>query len=256
MTFVVDGDEYDRYMGRYSRLLAPRFVDFAGVEPGIRALDVGCGPGALTAELARRLGADAVFAVDPSESLAAACAERVPGAHVLVARAESLPWPDECVDAALAQLVVNFLRDAPAGVKEMRRVVRPGGTLAACTWDYSHGMRMLRIFWDAALDIDPHAPDEGRTMSYQDPEELAGLWRDSGVEEVETASLEVEAGYADFDDFWAPFLSGVGPGGAYCVSLPPRHQAALRDGCRERLGRPGRPFVLSARAWAVRGRVA
>ena len=256
MAFAVAGDEYDRYMGRYSRLLAPRFADFAGVDAGIRALDVGCGPGALTAELVGRLGADAVFAADPSKPLAAVCAERVPGAHVRVAPAESLPWPDDCIDAALAQLVVNFLRDAPAGVSEMRRVVRPGGTVAACTWEYSDGMRMLRIFWDAALDIDPVAPDEARTMPYQDPASLAGLWRGSGIEEVETAPLEVEAEYANFDDFWAPFLSGVGPGGVYCASLPPKHQGALRAECRKRLGNPDGAFVLSARAWAVRGRAA
>ena len=254
MTFGVSGDAYERYMGRYSRLLAPRLADFAGVEPGMRALDVGCGPGALADELARRVGAHSVRAADPSESLAAACAARVPGADVRVASAESLPWADDSVDAALAQLVVNFLSNARVGVAEMRRVVRPGGAVAACTWDYASGMRMLRTFWDAALALDPEAPDEGRTMHYQDPDELATLWRESGVEEVDTASLEVEAEYADFDDFWEPFLSGAGPGGAYCASLEPDHQAALRAECRRRLGGPTGPFRLPARGWAVRGR--
>ena len=254
MTFAVSGEAYDRYMGRYSRLLAPRLADFAQVEPGSRALDVGCGPGALTEELARRLGAESVIAADPSESLVAACAERVPGADVRVARAESLPWPDDSVDAALAQLVVNFLEDAAAGVTEMRRLVRPEGLVAACTWDYAEGMRMLRMFWDAALALDPDAPDEGRTMRHQNPGDLAALWREVGLEEVETAPLEVEAAYADFDDFWEPFLSGAGPGGAYCASLEPERQAALREECHVRLGEPDGPFRLPARALAVRGR--
>ena len=254
MTFAVSGEAYDRYMGRYSRLLAPRLADFAGVESGWRALDVGCGPGALTQELARRLGAASVFAADPSAPLAAACAERVPGADVRVASAESLPWPDDSVDAALAQLVVNFLPDPGAGVAEMRRVVRSGGAVAACTWDYSDGMRMLRTFWNAALALDPGAPDEGRTMPYQRPGELAALWQETGLDEVGTAALEVEAEYADFQDFWEPFLSGAAPGGAYCASLEPEHQAALREECRRRLGDPQGPFRLRARAWAVRGR--
>src|SRR5205809_956656 len=162
MTFAVSGDAYDLYMGRYSRLLAPGFADFAHVKLGSRVLDVGCGPGALTAEVAGRVGAESVLAADPSETLVAACAERVPGADVRLARAESLPWPDDSVDAALAQLVVNFLDDPAAGVMEMRRLVRPGCVVAACTWDYSDGMRMLRTFWDAALALDPEAPDEGR----------------------------------------------------------------------------------------------
>jgi SAM-dependent methyltransferase len=242
-------------MGRYSRELAPRLADFAAIEPGSRALDVGCGPGALTAELVRRVGADSVIAADPSESFVAACAESVPGADVRVASAESLPWPDDSVDAALAQLVVNFLEHPAAGVIEMCRLVRPGGTVSACTWDYSDGMRMLRTFWDAALALDPEAPDEGRTMRYQDPHDLAALWRETRLEEVETTPLEVEAEYRSFDDFWEPFLSGTGPGGAYCTSLSPKRQLALREECCRRLGDPRGPFALPARAWAVRGRV-
>jgi|GraSoiStandDraft_10_1057309.scaffolds.fasta_scaffold107687_2 SAM-dependent methyltransferase len=253
MTFAVSGDAYDRYMGRYSRVLAPSLADFASIEPGSRALDVGCGPGALTAELARRLGVGSVIAADPSESFVAACAELVPGVDVRVAAAESLPWSDDSVDAALAQLVVNFLDDPAAGLTEMRRLVRPGGVVAACTWDYSDGMRMLRTFWDAALALDPDAHDESRTMRHQDPHELAALWRKTRLEDVETAPLDLEVEYRDFDDFWEPFLLGVGPGGAYCTSLSPERQLALREECRRRLGDPRGPFALAARAWAVRG---
>jgi SAM-dependent methyltransferase len=255
VTFAVSGDAYDRYMGRYSSRLAPALADFAGIKSGVRTLDVGCGPGALTEELARRVGNESVYAADPSESLVAACAERVPGADIRLARAETLPWPADAVDAALAQLVVNFLEDPVAGVAEMRRIVRPDGVVAACTWDYSGEMRMLRTFWDAALILDPDAPDEGRTMRYQDPNDLAALWRECMLGQVQTAPLEVEAEYAGFDDYWEPFLSGTGPGGAYCASLEPEHQVALREECRRRLGDPQGPFTLGARAWAVRGRV-
>jgi SAM-dependent methyltransferase len=253
MSFAVSADAYDRYIGRYSRELAPRLADFAGVEPGLRALDVGCGAGALTNELARRLGAGAVAAADPSEELAGACRERIAGADVRVAPAERLPWPDETFDVALAQLVVNFMADARAGVSEMARVVRAGGTLAACTWDYAEGMTMLRTFWDAALALDPEAPDESH-MPFAQPEELDGLWRETGLADVATSALEVEVAYSDFDDYWKPFLSGIGPGGAYCVSLDHERRAALEQECRIRLGDPAGGFTLAARAWAVRGR--
>ncbi len=253
MSFAVSADAYDRYVGRYSRELAPRLADFAGVEPGVRALDVGCGPGALTNELARRLGPEAVAAADPSEELASACAKRIAGTDVRVAPAERLPWPDETFDIALAQLVVNFMADAPAGVSEMARVVRRGGTVAACTWDYAEGMTLLRTFWDAALALDPEAPDESQ-MPFTQPGELAGLWREAGLADVTSSALEVEAAYSDFDDCWKPFLSGIGPAGAYCASLDPERRAALERECRSRLGDPAGSFELSARAWAVRGR--
>jgi ubiquinone/menaquinone biosynthesis C-methylase UbiE len=255
VTFGVAADAYDRYMGRYSRELAPRLLDFAGVEAGMRALDVGCGPGALVEALAARIGSERVAAADPSEPFVAACAERAPGADVRHAGAEELPWPDASFDVVLAQLVINFLRDAPRGVREMRRVVRPGGVVAACTWEYRGGMRMLRTFWDAATATDPDAPDE-RSMRYQDPAELRALWEQAGLESVTTAALDVEVGYDGFDDLWDRFTLGVGPGGAYCASLPPERQRVLREECRRRLGDPRGPFRLAARAWAVRGRAA
>lgn len=254
MTFAVGGAAYDRYMGRYSRRLSPRLADFAGIAGSMSALDVGCGPGSLTEELVRRLGGGAVAAIDPSEPLVEACAQRVPGADVRVGAAERLPWPDESFDAVVSQLVVNFMDDAEAGVGEMRRVARRGGVVASCTWDYGNGMRMLRTFWDAALALDPEAPDEGRVMPFQDPDSLAELWTRVGLHEVTTDALVVEAVYEDFDDYWQPFTIGTAPGGAYCASLDPARQEALREECRRRLGDPRDRFPLSARAWAVRGR--
>jgi len=255
MTFAVSGDVYDRYMGRYSRLLAPRLVDFAGIERPARVVDVGCGPGALTEELASRVGAGAVAAADPSETFVDACRARVPGADVRLAPAEALPWPDGCFDAALSQLVVNFMSDANAGVREMQRVVVGGGVVASCTWEYRDGMRMLRTFFDAALALDPEAPDEGRVMRFQGAAELEALWREAGLREVETAPLDVAVAYEDFDDYWLPFESGTGPAGAYCASLAHGARRELREECFRRLGEPQGSFTLSARAWAVRGEV-
>lgn len=252
-TFFVAGDAYDRFMGRYSHKLAPRLIEFVRIEPGMRVIDVGCGPGALAERLAERVGSELVSAVDPSEQFVVACAQRVPGADVRRADAEELPWREGAFDAALAQLVVNFMRDPHAGVAEMRRVVRPGGVVGACTWDYGDGMRMLRLFWDSAHALDPDAPDEGRTMRFVTSEELDVLWRAVGLHDVETGSLVVETRYADFDDLWEPLTLGVGPAGSYCASLEPKPRQALRDELFVRLGSPTGPFTLGARAWAVRG---
>jgi SAM-dependent methyltransferase len=253
MNFAVPPDDYDSYMGRHSRRLAPLFADFADVGRGQRVLDVGCGPGALTGELARRVGAERVAAVDPSAGFALACAERVPGADVREGPAEQLPWPLASFDAALAQLVVSFLADADAAVAEMRRVVRAGGVLAACTWDHGGEMWIIRTFWDAALALDPAVRTEARVLPYTERASLEELWRRAGLGSVSTAPLAIEANYSDFDDYWQSFLTGTGPAGAYCVSLDGRGQAALRAECFRRLGEPSGPFTLTARAWAVRG---
>ena len=252
MSFTASGDAYDRFMGRYSRELAPRLVAFAGIAEGMRALDVGCGSGLLTSALADRLGAASVAAADPSESLLPACAHRVPGADVRRAPAEELPWPDASFDAVLSQLVLNFVADADAAVTEMCRVAAPGAVLASCTWDYARGMRMLHTFWEAAADLDPQAPDESN-MRYRTEEELESLWERAGLNDVETGPLEVVVAYDDFDEYWEPFTLGVGPAGAYCASLDPERRAALREGCFSRLGSPAGPFSLTARAFAVRG---
>jgi SAM-dependent methyltransferase len=252
VSFTASGDAYDRFMGRYSRELAPRLIGFAGVAEGMRALDVGCGSGLLTSALADRLGAASVAAADPSEPLLAACARRVPGADVRRAPAEELPWPDASFDAVLSQLVLNFVADADAAVAEMRRVAAPAGILASCTWDYAGGMRMLHTFWDAAAELDPQAPDEAN-MRYRTEEELASLWERRGLNDVETGPLEVEVDYLGFDDYWEPFTLGVGPTGAYYASLDPEAGEALREGCFTRLGSPAGPFSSTARAFAVRG---
>ncbi|MGH2714466.1 MAG: class I SAM-dependent methyltransferase [Thermoleophilaceae bacterium] len=256
-TFRTSADAYDRHVGRYGSELAAALISASGVQPGQRALDVGCGPGALTAALAELLGRERVAAVDPSEPFAEACAARLPGVRVEVAAAEALPFGDGSFDASLSQLVVNFMSDAGAGVREMRRVTRPGGTVATAAWDYAGQMTLLRRFWDAARALDPTAAslDEGRCMRYCRPDELRVLWRDAGLRAVTTSTLTVEAGYDDFDDLWRPLEAGVGPSGAYAATLPPERRVRLRDELRRRLDVANNPFRLTARAWCVVGRV-
>jgi SAM-dependent methyltransferase len=252
MSFAVAGDKYDRFMGRYSRELAPLFIEFAGVDSGMAVVDVGCGPGALTERLVQRVGAENVAAADPSEPFVAAATERAPGADVRLAAAEELPWEDDRFDAALSQLVVNFMRDAEKGVSEMRRVVRPGGVVAACTWHYDE-MGMLSSFWAAARRLDSGAPDEGRTMPYRSVEEQEELWRGVGLSEVETDYLRVETSYTGFEELWEPFTFGVGPAGAYLAKLSPEQREELRTELFKGLNEPSGPFTVSATACAVRG---
>ncbi len=252
-SFRVPAAAYDLYMGAWSRPLAALFADAAGVRRGDRVLDVGCGTGALTAELARRIGAESVAAVDPSEPSVTACAARVAGADVRVGDAETLPFADAAFDVALCQLVVNFMTDARVGVGEMLRATRSGGTVAACTWDYRDGMTMLRVFWDAATAVDPDAPHEGRVMPFCMPGDLERLWQDVGLGDVKTAELVVERVYASFDDFWEPFTLGVGPGGSYCMSLDEPRREKLRAECFRLLGSPTGQLPMTARAWFVRG---
>jgi SAM-dependent methyltransferase len=254
--FAVPADAYDRYVGRYSPALARELARFSDVRAGEAALDVGCGPGALTATLAALLGPEHVAAADPSESFVAACRERNPGVRVELAPAEALPFADGEFDHVLAQLVVNFLTDAPAGVAQMRRVTRPGGAISACTWDYAEGMTLIRTFFDAAIALDPAAAeyDEGRHMRYCRPDELRNLWVAGGLRGVDVQPLAVRAAYEGFDDLWSPLEYGVGPAGAYAVSLEPSRRAALREELRRRLGVGDAPFELTARAWAATGR--
>lgn len=257
-SFRVSAEAYDRFMGRYSGRLALALIDFAGIEAGGRTLDVGCGPGALTAALAERFGESRVVGADPSEPFVEACRSRMPAVEAVVAPAEDLPFDDGSFDATLSQLVVNFMNDPAAGVREMRRVTRAGGVVASCVWDYAGEMTLLRIFWQAAHDVDPEraaVADEARWKHWGEEGQLARLWRDAGLSEVRCESLTVSARYVDFEDLWSPLQAGVGPAGAFCKSLDEPGRAALRDALRNRLGIADGPFELQALAWAVAGTV-
>jgi SAM-dependent methyltransferase len=253
MSFDVSGDAYDRFMGRYSQPLAPVFADFSGVEAGQRVVDVGCGTGVLTEELARRVGTDHVAGADPSPMLQAA-AERVPGADLQQGSAEDLPWPDDSFDAALAQLVVHFMHDPAKGVGEMARVTRADGIVAACTWDFAGGgMQLLGTYWQSVRALDPDA--ESEQSPFGDRGQLDTLWHECGLEGVETEPLEVSSSYEDFDELWSSFSRGVGPAGQYLLKQSPERQEAIRAEYFTRVGEPSGSFTLIGRAWAVRGRV-
>jgi SAM-dependent methyltransferase len=250
VSFSVGAEHYDRFMGRYSAPLAPRFADFAGITAGQRVLDVGCGPGSLTGELIRRLGADAVCAVDPSESFVEAVARRYPGVRIERAAAEQLPFDARRFDASLAQLVVHFMADPVRGLAEMLRVTSAGGVVAACVWDHAGGQGPLGAFWEAARELDAEVEDESELAGAREGH-LGELFRAAGAGDVRETALSVDVEHPSLDDWWEPFLLGVGPAGKYVASLDATQQARLRDACRERLSRA--PFVVSARAWAARG---
>jgi SAM-dependent methyltransferase len=252
MSFNVTADAYGRFMGRFSEPLAVQFAEQVGAREGHRALDVGCGPGALTARLVARLGVDAVSAIDPSESFVAATRARFPALDVRCATAEELPFPDHAFDLALAQLVVHFMTDPVAGLTEMARVTRSDGRVAACVWDHSPGgAGPLTLFWQAVRDVDPAARDEsGLAGSRQG--HLAELCAAAGLQEVASTALTVVVRFATFEDWWEPFTLGVGPAGAYLRTLEATHRARLRARCAQL--QPTAPFEVAAAAWCVTAR--
>ena len=250
VSFTVDPGAYDRYMGRYSGLLAPQLADLAMVSAGQRVLDVGCGPGALTAELVKRLGAAAVSAVDPSKPFVAAVEERHPGVDVRRAAAEQLPFQDAEFDATLAQLVILLMEDPTAGVAEMVRVTRKRGVVAASVWDYAGGRGPVSMLWDAARELDPDIVDESHLAGVREGD-LAEMFDAAGLEEVEEATHSIRVEHSSFEEWWEPLTLGVGPAGSYVAGLDPAQRAQLRERCRAKL--PAAPFLLTAHAWAARG---
>jgi SAM-dependent methyltransferase len=253
VSFAVAADSYDRFMGRYSTLLAPQLADFAGVREGQRVVDVGCGPGALTAELVARLGGDAVSAADPSEPFVAAARARYPDVDVRLAAAEELPFADGEFDAALAQLVVHFMRDPLAGLREMARVTRAGGVVAACVWDLAGSRGPISPLWDAAHELDPEVLDESRLAGAREGH-LRELFEEAGLASIEETELSIGVEHASFDEWWEPFTLGVGPSGSYVAGLDAAQQTELRERCREKVS--DEPFLLDATAWAARARTA
>lgn len=249
MPFEGAAEAYDRFMGLWSRPLAAETVHLLEPEQGQRALDVGCGPGSLTGALVSRLGVGGVAAVDPAPQFVEAIRERFPGVQVQRAKAESLPFPDDTFDLCLAQLVVHFMDDPVAGLREMGRVVRPGGVVAASVWDHGTGPGPLTAFWAGVRQLDPSSPGEADLAGTHDGE-LVEIARRAGFADAEQAVLTVHRRYESFEDWWEPFLLGMGPAGAVVADLDDAGRDRLRDACRDQLPSDG-PFELPARAWCV-----
>lgn len=248
--FSGSGDAYDRFMGRYSTQLAAKFAEFAGVRTPQRALDVGAGTGALTAELVRRLGAESVAAAEPSTDYASTLRERFPGLDVREAHAEELSWEDASFASALAQLIVVFLNDAPAAVRELARVTQPGGVVATCMWEVD-GVEMLKALNEIRRRLGPGGP--GATTEYRDEASLRALFEEAGLRDVETTRIEVSVEYETVDELWEPAIHVGGPGGPAVTWLTPEQLAQGRAFFEEALGNPTGGYVLRGRAAAVRG---
>jgi SAM-dependent methyltransferase len=252
--FAVAGEKYDRFMGRYLPTLSVVFADAAGVHAGMSVLDVGCGPGGLTSELVSRVGAESVAAIDPSAPFVEAARERNPGVDVREAKAEALPFEDDSFDAALASLVVAFMEDADAGIGEMARVTKPGGVVAACMWDVTGGMTMLRVMREASTSVVPDRPVTKPLPGTREGD-IGTLLRRRGLADVEESVISASADYNDFDEWWEPFLEGIGPHSGNLASLTEGQREAIREHCRQALGTPTGPFTLPAQAWFARGTV-
>ena len=247
---------YEAYMGRWSRHLALVYIGFAAPKDGDRVLDVGTGTGALAAALEAKLGSSQITGVDPSAGFIAYATKNAKSgrARFEVGDAQKLRFADASFDQTMSMLVMNFIPDHNKAIAEMRRVTRAGGTVSSCVWDYGDGMESLRMFWDEVVALDPAAePKHERNMKLTREGQIGALWKSAGLANVQEKALTIEQAFSSFDDYWGPFLQGVGPGGAYVVALPEERRRELGSRLRKRLG--GGAFTLKARVWCARGEV-
>lgn len=251
------GSPYERYIGRWSRQVAPLFLSWLDRAPGLRWLDVGCGTGALSAAILDRCTPRSVAGVEPSDGFRQLAEQHLAGkARLLAGNAAAIPLDAGTCDIVVSGLVLNFVPDVPAALAEMRRVAAPGGTIAAYVWDYAGGMEVIKAFWDAAVALDPAAAalHEGTRFPLCDPGALQAAFTAAGLDDVKTAPLDLSAKFSGFDDYWQPFLGGQGPAPAYAMSLGEEQRAALRAGLQSALpAAADGSIALRARAWAVCG---
>ncbi len=250
------GDAYEPYVGRWSRRVAVDLLDWLSPDPGLRWLDVGCGTGALASAVLDRCAPSAVTGIDASAGYVAWCRQRITDPRAGFEVGDAADLPAESADVVVSGLVLNFLPDPAAAVRSMRAAA-PRGTVAAYVWDYAEGIELMRRFWAAAAAVDPDATalDEGTRFPLCHPDRLAELWRAAGLVGVETRSIEIDTVFADFDDYWQPFLGGQGAAPAYAMRLDEELRGRIRDDLRASLpAAPDGSIALTARAYAVRGR--
>ncbi len=255
------GDSYDQYMGRWSRQIAPRFLDWLDAPVGLEWLDVGCGTGALTAAILSRCQPKHVVSVDPSQGFLAKARANVsadPRAEFLVGDAQSLPVEAHSKDVIVSALVLNFVPDRSKALAEVARVARPGSIIGFYVWDYpGGGVGFMRAFWEAAAALDPAASDlaEDRRFPFCTRDGLRGMANEAGLTSVEVCGIEMASVFKDFDDYWHPFTLGAGPAPGYCMSLAPEARQRLREKLSQSLPRQADGSIhLTTRAWAVRAR--
>lgn len=250
------GNPYEQYIGRWSRRVAPLFLSWLNVPAGKTWVDLGCGTGALSAAILDRCSPAGLVGVEPSEGFLKLAGQNLGSrARLLPGSAGKMPLPDRACDVVVSGLVLNFIPDLPAALAEMIRVASPGGTIAAYVWDYEEKMEVIRHFWDAAVSLDPAAAalHEAARFPMCHPAALGTAFESAGLAGVDTAPLDVAAQFADFEDYWRPFLGGQGPAPAYVASLSDTQRAALKAALQARLPESREGIVLNARAWAVRG---
>lgn len=251
------GSPYEQYVGRWSRRVAPQFLAWLNAPEAQRWLDVGCGTGALCAAIADTCAPASLIGVEPSEGFLKSARANLGGRAVLHSgNASSIPLPDASVDVVVSGLVLNFVPDAGATLAEMSRVAARGGTIAAYVWDYAGKMELMRYFWDAAVELDPDVAklDEGLRFPLCNPGALTAAFRKAGLHAVETAAIDITTAFADFQEYWTPFLGGQGPAPAYAMALSEDARSRLREHIQLRLPRaPDGSIRLIARAWSVRG---
>jgi SAM-dependent methyltransferase len=248
-----DGAAYQVFLGRWTQALGDAMVEFARFPDGT-LLDVGCGTGSLAGAMARRGPAVGVDVAVPYVSYASVHAA---GPRFVAGEASRLPFADGAFAGAAAQLVLNFVGDPAAAIREMRRVTRKGGVIAACVWDFRGGLVYQRLLWDTAAGIDPDAGatrDRLFSAPLALPDGLPELFARAGVDNVETASLTIRMGYAGFADYWEPLLGGQGPVGTYTAKLSGELRARVEAAVRAAYlsGLPDGPRSLAASAWAIR----
>ena len=254
------GDPYEQYVGRWSRRVAPPFLSWLGIPAGRKWLDVGCGTGALSAAIVDHCSPSSVTGVEPSEGFLKTARGHLAGRAVLhQGSATAIPLDDASVDVVVSGLVLNFVPDHRAALAEMARVTDNGGIIGAYVWDYAGKMELMRLFWDAVVELNPDAAsmDEGTRFPLCRPEALVELFESAGLNGVEVMAIDIPTPFAGFEDYWQPFLGGQGPAPAYAMSLDETARARLGDRIRERLPvQADGSISLTARAWATRSTVA